>query len=518
MSWQPEIDELRAREKEAYKMGGKENVERHRARGKLDVRERIRRLLDEGTFHELGAIAGKATYDEDGNRTSFTPANFLLGTGRINNRKVVVGADDFTVRGGAADGAIKGKQVYSEKMAYELQLPIVRLVDGTGGGGSVKFLDTQGHTYVPVNPAWDYVVKNLGRVPVVAACLGSVAGLGAARVAASHFSVMVEGTSQLFVAGPQIVNHGVGQNLTKEELGGVQVHRSSGAVDNIVKSEDEAFEHIRKFLSYLPSNVYELPPVIPSNDDRNRREEKLISAIPKNRRRPYKIRPILEMIFDHDSIFEIGRHFGGGTVTGFARLDGHPVGFLANDPYVGGGALTVESCEKIERFVDMCETFHLPIVNFVDQPGLAVGVEAERRGTIRKGVRAIAAIYQARVPFIEIIIRRVFGVGGAGMSNGHGLNQRYAWPSGDWGSLPIEGGIQVAYRRELEASDDPQALLEELTAKLEGVRSPFRTAEAFGIEEIIDPRDTRPLLCEWVDDAYRRLPQLLGPSTHTMRP
>lgn len=136
MSWQPEIDELRAREKEAYKMGGKENVERHRARGKLDVRERIRRLLDEGTFHELGAIAGKATYDEDGNRTSFTPANFLLGTGRINNRKVVVGADDFTVRGGAADGAIKGKQVYSEKMAYELQLPIVRLVDGTNGGGS----------------------------------------------------------------------------------------------------------------------------------------------------------------------------------------------------------------------------------------------------------------------------------------------------------------------------------------------------------------------------------------------
>ncbi|PWA09465.1 methylmalonyl-CoA carboxyltransferase [Pueribacillus theae] len=518
MSWQQEIEELRKREKEAQEMGGKENVERHRSRGKLTVRERIHRLLDEGTFHETGAIAGKAVYDENGERQSFTPANFLLGTGRVNGRKVVVGADDFTVRGGAADGAIKEKQIYSEKMAHDLQLPIIRLVDGTGGGGSVKFLDTFGRTYVPVNPAWDYVVKNMGLVPVVGACLGSVAGLGAARVTASHFSVMVENTAQLFVAGPQIVNFGVGQNLTKEELGGVQVHRSSGAIDNVVKSEDEAFEHIRKFLSYLPSNVYELPPVIQSDDSRNRKEEKLISVIPKNRRRPYKIRPILEMIFDKDSIFEMGRYYGGGTVTGFARLDGHPVGFLANDPYVGGGGLTVESCEKIERFVDMCETFHLPIVNFVDQPGLVVGLESEKRGTIRKGVRAIAAIYQATVPMMEIIIRRVFGVGGAGMSNGHGLNLRYAWPSGDWGSLPVEGGIQVAYRRDLEASDNPQALLEELAAKMESVRSPFRTAEAFGIEEIIDPRDTRPLLCEWIDDAYRLLPQLLGPSKHTMRP
>lgn len=517
MSWQPEIDELRRREKLAYEMGGEESVARHRSRGKLTVRERIDKLLDEGTFHETGAIAGKPVY-ENGELKSFTPANFLLGTGRINNRKVVIGADDFTVRGGASDGAIIEKQVYSEKMAHELQLPIVRLVDGTGGGGSVKSLDDYGYTYVPVNPAWDYVVKNMGVIPVVAACLGSVAGLGAARVAASHFSVMVEGISQLFVAGPQIVNFGVGQNLTKEELGGVHVHRSSGAIDNVVKSEEEAFEHIRTFLSYLPNNVYQLPPVIESTDDRNRREEELISVIPKNRRRPYKIRPILEMVFDRDSVFEMGRYYGGGTVTGFARLNGHPVGFLANDPYVAGGGLTAESSEKIERFVDLCQTFHLPIVNFVDQPGLVIGLDSERKGTIRKGVRAISAIYQATVPMIEIIIRRVFGVGGAGMINAHGLRLRYAWPSGDWGSLPVEGGIQVAYRRELEASDDPQALLEQLAAKMESFRSPFRTAEAFGIEEIIDPRDTRPLLCEWIEDAYALLPQLLGPSKHTMRP
>jgi len=517
MTWQTEINELRKREDLASKMGGEENVAKHRNKGKLPVRERIQQLLDKDSFHEKGAIAGKAIY-EDNELKEFTPANFLLGTGKINDRKVVVGADDFTIRGGAADGAIIDKQIYSEQMAHDLQLPIVRLVDGTGGGGSVKHLDTEGHTYIPINPAWDYVVKNMGRIPVVAACLGSVAGLGAARVSASHFSVMVEGISQLFVAGPQIVNFGVGQNLNKEELGGAQVHRSSGVIDNVVKTETEAFEQIWKFLSYLPNNVWQLPPTVESKDDTGRKEDDLISAIPKNRRKPYKIRSIIEKIFDIDSIFEMGRYFGGGTVTGFARLDGHPIGFLANDPYVGGGGLTVESSEKIERFVDLCETFHLPIVNLVDQPGLAIGLAAERQGTIRKGVRAISAIYQATVPMIEIILRRVFGVGGAGMINGQGLHLRYAWPSGDWGSLPVEGGIQVAFKRDLENSDNPQQLLEEIAARMEGVRSPFRTAEAFGVEEIIDPRDTRLILCDWVGDAYELLPQHLGTSSHTMRP
>lgn len=518
MSWEPEIKELRYREELARKMGGEESVNKHRSFGKLTVRERIESLLDDGTFHETGAIAGKGKYDENGQLIDFTPANFILGTGRLNGRKVVVGGDDFTVRGGAADGAIHGKQVYAERLAHDLQIPIVRLVDGTGGGGSVKTLDSSGYTYIPVNPAWDLVVSNMERVPVVAACLGSVAGLGAARVAASHFSVMVEDTSQLFVAGPPVVKFGMGQDLTKEELGGIQVHKSSGAIDNVAQSEEDAFAQIRTFLSYLPSSVWQLPPVLQVEDDTARREEKLISFIPKNRRSPYKIRELLPLIFDQDSIFEIGRYYGGGTVTCFARLDGHPVGVLAPDPFVNGGGLTSESSEKLERFVDLCQTFHLPIVNLVDQPGMVIGLPSEKKGTIRKGVRAISAVYQAKVPMVEIIMRRVFGVGGAGMSNGHGLNQRYAWPSGDWGSLPVEGGVHVAYRRELEASENPEALLNELLERMESIRSPFRTAEAFGVEEIIDPRETRPLLCEWVKDAYELLPQQLGPSHHGMRP
>ena len=516
MTWQPEIDEMRQREALAYEMGGVEKVAKHHSQGRMTVRERIDALLDPGTFHETGVLAGSAEYRE-GKLTALRPANFVMGTGHINGRKVVVGGDDFTVRGGAADAAVMGKQVYSEQLANSLQIPVVRLVDGTGGGGSVKMLEQHGYTYVPANPAWDYVVDNMSLVPVVAACLGSVAGLGAARLAASHFSVMVEGIAQLFVAGPPVVKSGMGENLTKEELGGVEIHRYSGAVDVVVQSEQEAFTQIRRFLSYLPQNVFQLPPIQPPVDPTNRRDESLLSAIPRNRRQPYRIRPILAALFDAGSILELAR-YGRATVTALARLDGHPVGVVAADPYFGGGGLTAEGADAMIRLVDLCQTFHLPIVTLTDQPGLAIGREAERKGTIRYGVRAISAIYQATVPGAEIILRRVFGVGGAGMTNRHRFTQRYAWPSADWGSLPIEGGIEAAYRRDLEASDDPASLFEEIRTRLDAVRSPFRTAERFGIEDIIDPRDTRPLLCEWVHDAYALLPTQLGRPSHGTRP
>ncbi|MCL8207624.1 MAG: methylmalonyl-CoA carboxyltransferase [Actinomycetia bacterium] len=517
MSWEPEVQELRRRRQLAAEMGGPERVARHRAQGRLTVRERIAALLDPGSFHEIGGLAGQATY-ENGELVAFRPANFVFGTGTIGGRKVVVAGDDFTVRGGAADGSVRGKQEYAERLAFTYRIPIVRLVDGSGGGGSVRTLETAGHTYVPVNPAWDAVVANLGMVPVVSACLGSVAGLGAARVVASHFSVMVAGTSQLFVAGPPVVKYGTGEDLDKESLGGVQVHRHSGAVDNIAATEAEAFAQIRRFLSYLPSHVFELPPVVPAEDDPERREEALPAFIPRNRRQPYRIRELLALVFDRDSLFELGRTHGGSVVTALARLDGRPVGVVASDPYVAGGALTAEASRKLERFVDLCDTFHLPLVALVDQPGLAIGRRAEEKATIRWGTRAIVAVYQARVPMAAVVVRRMFGVGGAGMVNQHALTRRFAWPSADWGSLPVEGGLEAAYRRELEASRDPSATRAEILARLDAVRSPFRTAEVFGIEEIIDPRDTRPLLCEWVRDVWPALAGTLGPPGRAMRP
>src|SRR5262245_725594 len=502
----------------ARAMGGPENVARQHAGGKLTVRERIDRLLDPGTFHEIGGLTGKAVYE--GQRlVAVTPSNFVLGTGRIDGRRVVVGGDDFTVRGGAADGAIAYKAGYGELLAREQRLPIVRLVDGTGGGGSVKTLDQMKRTYVPANPAWDVVVALLSEVPVIGACMGSVAGLGAARVVTAHFSVMVRGTSQLFVAGPPVVERGVGEVVTKEELGGSHIHaHESGAVDNEVDSEEAAFADIRRFLSYLPSNVWQVPPRNAPADDPRRRDEALLALVPRNRKRGYDARRLLALVLDRDSFFEIGRWHGRPLVTALARLDGYPVGVLANDPLQGGGGLDAPASEKMTRFIDLCDTFHLPCVNFVDQPGFLIGTAAERAGTIRAGARALAAVYQATVPWVSVIVRRVFGVAGAAHGNAQRLNLRYAWPSGDWGSLPIEGGVQAAYRREIEASPDPDAHRRQLEQKLDALRSPFRTAEAFGIEEIIDPRDTRPLLCEWVATAYELLPSMLGPKRRGCRP
>ena len=517
MTWQPEIDELRRREELARAMGGPDKLARQHAAGRLDVRRRIAALLDDGSFEEIGILAGRATYDGTELR-SFRPANFVVGMGRIDARRVVVGGDDFTVRGGAADAAIMRKQVYAELLAHEHRIPLVRLVDGTGGGGSVRMIEEMGYTYCPILPGWDTVVANMGRIPVVALCLGPVAGLGAARVAAAHLSVMVRGTSQMFIAGPEVVRQGVGEDLDKEGLGGVEVQESSGAIDVVVDDEDAAFAVARRFLAYLPQNVWEQPPPVATGDDPQRRDEWLLSAIPRDRRQPYDVRRILTAVLDHGTLLEMGRGFGGSVVTALARLDGLPVGVVAFDPMVWGGGMTAEGSDKLARFVDLCDTFHLPLVKLVDQPGFVLGVQAERKGTIRRGVRAVAAVHQASVPSVAVVVRRVFGVGGAGLWDGQGLNLRYAWPSADWGSLPLEGGIEAAYRADLDAAADRDALLAEITARLDAVRSPFRTAEHFGIEAVIDPRDTRTVLCRWVRDAYSVVPHLLGPAARQMRP
>src|SRR5436190_1258057 len=390
-------------------MGGEQKVARQHAAGRLTVRERIDALLDPDSFHEVGALAGKAQY-EGAELTDFRPANFVMGRGRIDGRRVVVAGDDFTVRGGAADASIFQKQVHAEQMANELRLALVRLVDGTGGGGSVKSLEDMALTYVPRNPGWEWVVQNMATVPIVALALGPVAGLGAARVVTSHYSLMVRGTSQVFVAGPPVVKR-LGEDVDKEQLGGSHIHARNGTVDDEVESEKDAFEATRRFLSYLPSSVHEAPPRGERADDVDRREEWLIEAIPRDRRQPYKMRAIIDAVVDRESFFEIGKLYGRSAITGLAR---------------------------------------------------------------------------------------------------------FAWPSGDWGSLPLEGGIEAAYRAQLEAAEDPEVLRREIEQRLDAVRSPFRTAEAFLIEEIIDPRDTRPLLCEFAELTAPL--RGTGPMARPMRP
>lgn len=515
MSWEKDVAELRLREALAEAMGGEERVARQHALGKLDVRQRVDALVDPGSFHEIGKIAGEARYGADNSLESFRASNFVMGRARVGGRPVVVLGDDFTVRGGAADAAIWKKMVLAEQTAHEYRMPIIRLVDGTGGGGSVRMLEKDPRTYIPETPGWEWLVANMATVPCVALALGPCAGLGAGRVATSHYSVMVKGLSQVFVAGPPVAK-AIGEDVDKEQLGGWEIQARNGVVDDVVDSEAEAFAAARTFLSYLPGSIDDLPQRRPPSDRPDRREQSLIDIVPRDRRTPYKMRRVLEACLDVGSFFETGRLWGRPIITGFARLDGWPVAVLAGDPMFLGGAWTADAARKIERFVDLAETFHMPVVHFVDCPGFAVGVKHEKAGVTRQGVRAMSAIYQASVPWCSIVVRQAYGLAGSAMANPSRAKVRYCWPSGDWGSLPMDGGVEAAFKRELEAHPDPAARLAEIKAWLESLRSPFRTAEAFYAEEIIDPRDTRPLLCDWINLAQRI--QRVGERRFGMRP
>ncbi len=515
MSWQAELDELKRREAFAEKLGGEMRVKRQKDGGRYTIRERIELLADDGSFHEIGKIAGMAAYDGRNDLEDFTPSNFVFGRARLNDRQVVIAGDDFTVRGGSADATIKEKHLNAEAMANALQLPLVRLVEGSGGGGSVKTIETTGRANVPGVAGWDMVVANMGTVPRVALGLGSVAGLGAAHLAASHYSVMLKEKSAMFVAGPPVVER-IGQKLTKNELGGYKIQLRAGAVDHAVNTEEEAFECAGRFLSYLPQSVNELPPRVGLTDDPNRRVDWLIDASPRDIRKIYKMRPIIKALVDEGSFFEMGKEYGKSVITGLARLDGWPVAFMASDPMSYGGCWTADTCRKVEKFVDLAETFHLPIVNLSDCPGFQVGLQAEQSGVIKEGVRAMSAIWQTTVPWCTMIIRNVFGVAGAAHTVGGRYTTRYAWPSGRWGSLPLEGGIEAAYSADIAAAADPDAELEIITERLEKLRSPFRSAETFWIEEIIDPRETRELLCDFANTAAPL--RTTGVSSHAMRP
>jgi acetyl-CoA carboxylase carboxyltransferase component len=505
MSWNDEIDELRRREGLAGQMGGADKVARQHEFGKLTIRERIAAVSDPGTFHEIGALAGVADYDENGELKAFMPSNFVLGTADIGGRPVILSGDDFTVRGGSADASIAAKRQRAEGLALEMRLPHVRLVDGMGGGGSVKTIETAGRTYIPEVRGWETVVAHLAVAPSVSLALGSVAGIGAARVATSHYSLIVRDTAQMMIAGPALVDWAKLGDVSKEELGHARIHTRNGAIDDEVESEAEAFQRASTFLSYLPTSVDELPPINEPNDDPKRREEFLIDVVPKDPRKVYKMRPIIDAVVDRGSFFEIGRAWGKSIICGLARLDGVPVALFAEDPFVYGGAWTADSCRKLTRLIDLSAIFHLPLVHLVDCPGFLIGKQSEEDSTIRFGSQTLAALGQSPSPFISVIVRKAFGVAGAANHKPGAHHIRVAWPSGDWGSLPIEGGIEVAYKAELAASDDPEGHLAAIKARLNRVRSPFRSAEHFEIEEIIDPRNTRSVLTNWVRLARKQL-------------
>ena len=514
MSWRKEIAELRHRTELGRQMGGPHNVAFHRSLGKLTVRDRIDRLADPGSFQEAGALAGHPEW-EGLELKNLTPSNAIGGVVKINGRRAVVIGGDFTIRGGAADASIPGKGIFTTNLAHTHRIPLIRLLDASGG--SVKTFEKVGRTYVP---GGDRTQESelLHRVPVVSAVLGSVAGLPAVQAAMCHFNVMVKKTSRVFVAGPPVVKAALGVDIHKDALGdeAVQV-RQSGIIANLAENEEDALDQIKRFLSYMPQNVWQMPPRETPADDRERREEGLVDAVPHDRRSVYEPRDIIRMVVDEGSFFEIQPYFGRARVTGLARVDGYPVGVMANDPNCGGGALDKDAGEKTGRLMQLCDTFHLPLVYFADEPGFMIGLEEEKKGIVRAGARICSLLALSQTPFICFIIRQLYGVaGGLHYRGGGHMYRRYAWPSAHWGSMHIEGGVAAAYKREIESAPDPDAKRKEIEARLNELRSPFRTAHAFNVEDMIDPRDSRPLLADFIEDAQEIIRTQLGPTSRIL--
>ena len=514
MTWRAEIDEIHRRREVAEACGGTDAVARHHAAGKLTVRERVTRLLDAGSFREVGKLAGRAAYDKSGKLAGFEPAPYVMGIGRIDGRPVAIGGEDYTIRAGTGFGSDRrkgGQGGFIEDLAFEYRIPLVNLIDGTGG--TVNTAKRKGYTIVPGygQDGCERSTELLGMVPVVSAVMGTTAGGPSMRAILSHWSVMVKGTGQIFAAGPPVVERAFGEKLTKDELGGTKVAvDTAGTIDNVAEDEDDCLRQIRQFLSYMPTNVWELPPAERNGDTADRCEDALADIVPRVSRQAYNMKKLVELIVDRGSLFEIQATFGRSLITALARMDGYVVGIVANNPMFGG-IMDYKAARKQGHFVELCDMFNIPLVFFADIPGLMVGAESEADAILREGVRARYIGFQVTVPVFTVIVRKCYGVAGGGVIDRAGLNFKIAWPSGNWGSLPVEGGVKAAYRREIEGAADPEAREREIEEELRQLASPFRTAEAFAIEDLIDPRETRPYLCQFIEALQPRLKTQLGP-------
>lgn len=540
-TWDKEIAEIDARRKFALGMGGPKAVAAVKAAGRLNLRERIQLLLDEGTFFEFGRGAGTPIRDADGNVIDMVPGNFILGTGEINKRQVVVGGEDFTIQGGSPNLAGLRKSVYTETLALDLLCPLIRTHEG--GGGSVGGADnrrdqaaTQNYKSPPSavfeTPRFQSVAQCLTRVPVVSAAMGTVAGLPASRLAASHFTIMVaNGNAQVLTAGPKVVERALGYSTTKFELGGVETHMASGVVDNFAKDEEDAIRQIRQFLSYLPQNIFELPPVIPAGPEPSPDQlAELNTIVPRSRRQTFDMRRVLNLVFDKDSFFEMGNtKFGETQITGLARLAGYPVCVMANDCKILAGAMTVDGAQKVTRFIEFAHLFRLPLITFVDEPGFDIGLEAERAGTIRWGTRAVLTAQNARIPWVSwdlggfelprtneppsppsqkatVLARKLYGVAGAAHLAPKGY--MLSWPSFESGALPLEAGVAVAFGKQIAAAADPVKARAEFEARFSRGLSPFPGAETFSQHELIKPDETRKYLIAWLKRSWPLLSRL----------
>ena len=483
---------LRTMREKALQGGGPARIEAQHAKGKMTARERLSILLDEGSFQELGALATHQVTDFGMADKRFPGDGVITGFGKINGRRVAVYAQDFTVLGGSFSAVQAQKINKLQDLALESGIPIIGLNDSGGARvqEGVKSLAAYGEVF-------QRNVKSSGVIPQISLIMGPCAGGAVYSPALTDFTIMVDQTSNMFLTGPEIVASVTGEQVSAEELGGASVHTArSGVAQFEAKSEVQALEMTKLLLSYLPANTSEDAPVLVPDDSPVRMEESLNTVIPADDRVAYDMRGVLDAIFDTDSIMEVHSAFAPNAICAFARLDGRPVGIVANQPTVMSGVLDIDSSDKISRFIRICDVYSLPVLTFVDCPGYLPGVEQEYNGVIRHGAKIIYAYCQSTVPKITVVTRKA--IGGSYVALGSkqmGADIAFAWPTAQIAVMGPDGAARLLHGRAIKESEDPKATADAFIAEYrEKFFNPYRAADLGQIDEVIEPKETRPRL------------------------
>jgi acetyl-CoA/propionyl-CoA carboxylase carboxyl transferase subunit len=448
--------------------------------------------MDEGSFQELGALMVHQLDEFGMVGKRYAGDGVVTGFGTINGRRTAVYAQDFTVLGGSFSEVQSDKVCRLMELAEENGVPVIALLDSGGARiqEGVRSLDGYGRLF-------RHNVRASGVVPQISVQMGPTAGGGVYSPALADFIVMVKQTGFMFITGPEVIRAVTGEQVDFESLGGASIHGPTSGVAHFDAPDDcGALDLVKELLSYLPQNNSENPPAVEPADDPNRCEKSLNTIIPENSKQGYDIREVIEAVFDRETFLEVQPIYAPNAVVGFARLDGRPVGVVANQPAHLAGVLDINSADKISRFVRICDAFNLPIITFVDCPGFLPGVAQEHGGIIRQGAKVIYAYCEATVPKISVITRKAVGGAYISMSSkGIGSDLAYAWPTSEITVMGPEGAINILYRGELNRAEDPKARRQELQdAYIERFHTPYLPAELGYIDEVIDPATTRPRL------------------------
>ena len=486
------IEHLEELREEALNAGTAAAVARQHSRGKLTARERIDKLLDPGSFVELDMLARHRAHGFGIERKRPLTDGVVTGWGKIDGRKVFLFSQDFTVFGGALGEVFAEKIHKVMDLAESLGAPMIGLNDGAGARiqEGVVSLDAYGGIFFRN-------VKASGVIPQISVVLGPCAGGAVYSPAMTDFIFMVKGTSHMFITGPDVVKTVTGEDVTQEELGGAMTHaQKSGVATFVADDEEHCLAQVRYLLSFLPSNNLEDPPYFEPTDDPARRCDGLLDLIPDSPNKPYDMKKVVEEVADDGDFFEVFPLWAKNIVCGFARIDGHVVGIVGNQPQVLAGCLDIDASEKGARFVRTCDAFNIPLVTFVDVPGFLPGTDQEYGGIIRHGAKLLYAYCESTTPRVTIITRKAYGGAYVVMdSKSIGSDLAFAWPSAEIAVMGPQGAVGIIFRRDINQAEDTEARRAELVDEYtERFANPYIAAERGYVDDVIDPRDTRRVL------------------------